>query len=117
MEKELVQLTPNDEHNRMLASNVHPTDWINPTPKDIYHLVVVGAGKVSDAGISDPDALQIGRRPGRHRIGNVPDPGSAPLSLFLCLEVSRADDRDHQLCADLARRGRQHRYGQGHSPV
>ena len=38
------QLQPHDEHNQALESNVHPTDWTNPTPKDTYHLVVIGAG-------------------------------------------------------------------------
>ena len=40
----LAQLQPHDEHNQALESNVHPTDWTNPTPKGTYHLVVIGAG-------------------------------------------------------------------------
>lgn len=43
-DKPLVQLEPLDEHNRMLAENVHPPTWENPTPKPNYHLVVIGAG-------------------------------------------------------------------------
>ncbi len=39
-----IDLPPDDEFNRELLRNVHPTDWINPTPKDRYHLVVIGAG-------------------------------------------------------------------------
>lgn len=35
---------PLDEHNRRLLSHVHPADWVNPTPKERYHLVVIGAG-------------------------------------------------------------------------
>lgn len=35
---------PNDEHNRMLVSNVHPSDWVNPVPAGRYNIVVVGAG-------------------------------------------------------------------------
>lgn len=35
---------PLDAHNRRLLANVHPPDWTNPSPKDRYHLVVVGAG-------------------------------------------------------------------------
>ncbi|MBX3418425.1 MAG: mercuric reductase [Pirellulaceae bacterium] len=38
------QLEPFDEHNRRLLSQVHPEDWKNPTPKNQYHLVVIGAG-------------------------------------------------------------------------
>ena len=41
---ELVQLQPRDEQNIKLESNVHPSDWINPTPSESYHLVVIGAG-------------------------------------------------------------------------
>ncbi|BAU14804.1 mercuric reductase [Leptolyngbya sp. NIES-3755] len=35
---------PLDEYNQKLIAQVHPTDWINPTPAPIYDLVVVGAG-------------------------------------------------------------------------
>lgn len=37
-------LEPWDEHNQRLAANVHPQNWVNPTPKRRYHLVVVGGG-------------------------------------------------------------------------
>lgn len=40
----LVQLLPEDEHNQRLESNVHPPDWVNPSPQGRYHLVVIGAG-------------------------------------------------------------------------
>jgi pyruvate/2-oxoglutarate dehydrogenase complex dihydrolipoamide dehydrogenase (E3) component len=35
---------PNDQHNQMLVSNVHPAGWQNPTPAPCYNLVVIGAG-------------------------------------------------------------------------
>jgi pyruvate/2-oxoglutarate dehydrogenase complex dihydrolipoamide dehydrogenase (E3) component len=38
------KIRPEDEHNRRLVANVHPSDWTNPQPADRYHLVVVGAG-------------------------------------------------------------------------
>lgn len=41
---ELVQLQPHDEFNRALEFNTHPPDWVNPIPKNPYHLVVIGAG-------------------------------------------------------------------------
>lgn len=41
---ELHQLSPFDEHNQRLASQVHPPEWTNPTPQQPYHLVVIGAG-------------------------------------------------------------------------
>ncbi len=37
-------LEPWDAHNRRLIEHVHPLDWVNPTARDRYHLVVVGAG-------------------------------------------------------------------------
>lgn len=37
-------LLPEDEWNEALLAAVHPPDWVNPEPKDRYHLVVVGAG-------------------------------------------------------------------------
>lgn len=40
----LAQLQPFNEHNQKLASNVHPPEWKNPTPKSNYQLVVIGAG-------------------------------------------------------------------------
>src|SRR5437870_4066684 len=41
-ETPLVQ--PDDVHNQLLVSNVHPPDWANPQPAARYNLVVVGAG-------------------------------------------------------------------------
>ena len=35
---------PLDQHNRLLVSNVHPQDWVNPTPRGRYHMVVIGGG-------------------------------------------------------------------------
>ncbi len=37
-------IEPWDEHNRVTAENVHPSDWVNPKPEGRYNLVVVGAG-------------------------------------------------------------------------
>jgi len=37
-------LHPLDEHNRLLQSRVHPSDWKNPTPDGRYNLVVIGGG-------------------------------------------------------------------------
>ncbi len=44
MSEERVVILPDDVHNRELVGHVHPPDWRNPTPRDRYHLVVVGAG-------------------------------------------------------------------------
>jgi pyruvate/2-oxoglutarate dehydrogenase complex dihydrolipoamide dehydrogenase (E3) component len=37
-------LYPPDQHNQRLLENAHPADWVNPEPKERYHLVVIGAG-------------------------------------------------------------------------
>jgi pyruvate/2-oxoglutarate dehydrogenase complex dihydrolipoamide dehydrogenase (E3) component len=37
-------LLPGDAHDRRLLANVHPPEWVNPAPRDRYHLVVVGGG-------------------------------------------------------------------------
>ncbi|MDX6770156.1 MAG: mercuric reductase [Elusimicrobiota bacterium] len=42
MSNELI--SPMDEHNRKLLSNVHPPDWVNPEPAPRYNLVVIGGG-------------------------------------------------------------------------
>jgi pyruvate/2-oxoglutarate dehydrogenase complex dihydrolipoamide dehydrogenase (E3) component len=38
------QFEPEDQCNRTLADNVHPSDWVNPVAKWRYNLVVVGGG-------------------------------------------------------------------------
>lgn len=35
---------PWDAHNQRLVSNVHPSEWSNPSPAPRYNLVVIGAG-------------------------------------------------------------------------
>jgi pyruvate/2-oxoglutarate dehydrogenase complex dihydrolipoamide dehydrogenase (E3) component len=37
-------LLPDDEYNRMLVDNVHPSAWVNPDPTGRYNIVVIGAG-------------------------------------------------------------------------
>ena len=37
-------LSPLDDANRVLLDAVHPADWVNPEPRAIYDLVVVGGG-------------------------------------------------------------------------
>lgn len=39
-----VMIAPPDAANATLVQNVAPASWVSPTPKDKYHLVVVGAG-------------------------------------------------------------------------
>ncbi len=45
MDPELLRLVqPFDTYNQALLENVHPPEWVNPEPRDRYHLVVLGAG-------------------------------------------------------------------------
>jgi pyruvate/2-oxoglutarate dehydrogenase complex dihydrolipoamide dehydrogenase (E3) component len=39
-----VNVSPMDEYNQTLVSNVHPPNWVNPQPADCYDLVVIGGG-------------------------------------------------------------------------
>lgn len=39
-----ISLSPLDEFNQQLLSQVHPSDWVNPQPTGRYNLVVIGAG-------------------------------------------------------------------------
>jgi pyruvate/2-oxoglutarate dehydrogenase complex dihydrolipoamide dehydrogenase (E3) component len=41
---EVLRVPPDDVYNQMLVANVHPADWVNPTPASRYNLVVLGAG-------------------------------------------------------------------------
>src|SRR5687767_12622202 len=41
---ELRGLLPNDQDDRILAENVHPTKWVNPPANGRYNIVVLGAG-------------------------------------------------------------------------
>lgn len=41
---ERVTIRPVDEYNQKLLSYVHPPNWVNPQPADVYDLVVIGAG-------------------------------------------------------------------------
>ncbi|MCP3867819.1 MAG: FAD-containing oxidoreductase [Gammaproteobacteria bacterium] len=37
-------VSPLDEHNSRLLDNVHPKNWVDPTPKKKYNLVALGGG-------------------------------------------------------------------------
>ncbi len=56
-------LLPDDQYNRELVHHAHPPDWVNPTPKGRYQLVVIGsgtAGLTAAAGVrSDERGVQV----------------------------------------------------------
>ena len=37
-------IQPHDQYNQQLLDHVHPSDWVNPKPADLYNMVVIGAG-------------------------------------------------------------------------
>jgi len=37
-------IPPDDQYNRQLIENVHPSGWTNPQPRGRYNVVVIGAG-------------------------------------------------------------------------
>jgi pyruvate/2-oxoglutarate dehydrogenase complex dihydrolipoamide dehydrogenase (E3) component len=39
-----VRVEPFDQFNQQLVANVHPAGWVNPEPRERYHLIVIGAG-------------------------------------------------------------------------
>lgn len=92
-------IVPEDDYNRELIANVHPPEWVNPTPAARYNLVVIGggtAGLVSAAG-----AAGLGARVAlveRHLLGGdclnvgcVPSKAVIRSARFWG-EVSRAED-------------------------
>ncbi len=53
-------IAPLDEYNQELLANVHPSDWQNPTPTDVYDLVVIGAGAAGLVTSKGAAGLRIG---------------------------------------------------------
>ena len=44
VELEAIGVSPLDEHNTRFLDLLHPKEWVDPSPKDKYNLVVIGAG-------------------------------------------------------------------------
>jgi pyruvate/2-oxoglutarate dehydrogenase complex dihydrolipoamide dehydrogenase (E3) component len=59
---EPVTVLPMDEYNQELVASVHPSDWVNPEPKDYYDLVVIGAGTAGLVVAAGAAGLGIGLR-------------------------------------------------------
>ena len=57
---EAVNVLPMDEYNQQLVALVHPSDWVNPEPKDYYDLVVIGAGTAGLVVAAGVAGLDIG---------------------------------------------------------
>jgi len=89
-------VTPRDHYNETLLANVHPPDWVNPTPARRYNLVVIGggtAGLVSAAG-----AAGLGARVAlveRHLLGgDCLNYGCVPSKAIIRSSRLAADFRD-----------------------
>lgn len=57
---ERVVVPPMDEYNQKLVSYVHPPDWVNPKPKALYDLVVIGAGTAGLVTAAGAAGLDLG---------------------------------------------------------
>ena len=55
-----VTLPPMDRYNQELIGHVHPGDWTNPTPADLYDLVVIGAGTAGLVVAAGAAGLDVG---------------------------------------------------------
>ena len=58
--EQVVTVPPMDEYNQQLVACVHPPDWVNPTPADIYDLVVIGAGTAGLVVAAGAAGLDVG---------------------------------------------------------
>ncbi|MHC4994947.1 MAG: mercuric reductase [Planctomycetota bacterium] len=93
-----LHIPPDDEFNQTLVANVHPNDWVNPTPPARYDMVVVGAGTAGL--ITALGSVRLGKKVAlieRHLMGGD------------CLNVgcvpSKAIIRAAQAAADVKRAG------------
>lgn len=93
-----LNLHPMDEYNQTLVKYVHPLDWKNPSPKDVYDMVVIGAGTAGLVAAKGAGGLDIGLNVAlieRHLMGGD------------CLNVgcvpSKAVIRSSRVAADLRR--------------
>lgn len=121
-------LLPLDRHNLRLQANVRPEDWVNPTPKGRYNLVVIGAGTaglVSAAGaaglgarvaivereLMGGDCLNVGCVPSKALIGAARVAATARNGTDfgviggerVSTDFSRAMDRMRRLRADISK--------------
>ncbi len=55
-----VTVLPQDSYNQTLVSHVHPSDWSNPKPADLYDLVVIGAGTAGLVTAAGAAGLDVG---------------------------------------------------------
>lgn len=89
-------MPPMDEYNTQLLANVHPSDWVNPTPSGRYNLVVLGAGTaglvtaIGAAGLGAKVALVERNLMG----GDCLNVGCVPSKVLIRSARAAADVRD-----------------------
>jgi len=91
-----MDMAPQDEHNARLRANTHPRDWHNPTPRNPYNLVVIGAGTAGL--ITAAGAAAFGARVAlieKHPMGgDCVNYGCVPSKGLIRCATARADVRD-----------------------
>ncbi len=87
---------PDDSYNRLLVSNGHPSDWINPKPASKYNLVVIGAGTAGL--VTSAGAAGLGARVAlveKHLMGgDCLNVGCVPSKALIRASRAYADVRD-----------------------
>jgi len=85
-----------DDFDRRLLSNVKPSNWRNPEPADIYHLVVIGAGTAGL--VTASGAAGLGARVALIEAGNMGgdclNVGCVPSKALLRSAHAAADARN-----------------------
>jgi len=116
-----IEIRPADHHNERLVANVHPANWINPTPRDRYNLVVIGAGSAGlitaaiaaglgarvalvERHLMGGDCLNVGCVPSKSLIRAARTIAEARLAETLGLPVSSATEPDFGAVMERMRR-------------
>ncbi|VEP11323.1 Pyruvate/2-oxoglutarate dehydrogenase complex, dihydrolipoamide dehydrogenase component [Hyella patelloides LEGE 07179] len=98
IQKHATTITPLDKYNQELLNNVHPSDWINPTPAELYDLVVIGAGTAGLVTAKGAGGLGLGLKVAlieKHLMGgDCLNVGCVPSKCLIRSSRAVADMRD-----------------------
>ncbi len=91
-------ISPLDEYNQTLISQVHPLDWVNPIPAERYDLVVIGAGTAGLVVAAGAAGLGLGLKVAlieKHLMGgDCLNVGCVPSKCMICSSRVIAGIRD-----------------------